>query len=398
MGNAPGREEERWREVVEEGRPARSRARSLSPKVVTAALAAALALAVSELALRAVAPGTFHVWTPGLTQTFDPDPAVVPGVTGPSRFRINSEGMRADEPTARQAHRILALGGSTTECLFLDGPEAWPRLLQDGLGAPGRPVVVGNVGKSGQRTRQHVLQVERLLPQHPGFRTVILLAGLNDLQWALQVDVHAREPIGPQDYARAFMVFPSHAVVPATAPFYAKTRLYALLTRRDRVEVPVTALVQDVHGQFYRAYRERRRLAPRRAAPRDLAQALAEYRRDLRAVADAAARSSARLVLVTQPTLWRADLPPELEALTWFGWSSTNEYYTTAALAEAMDRYNRALLEVCRERGLECVDLAARLPRDATVFYDDVHFNEAGARQVAAVLAEHFRARPPLAR
>jgi hypothetical protein len=50
---------------------------------------------------------------------------------------------------------------------------------------------------------------------------------------------------------------------------------------------------------------------------------------------------------------------------------------------------------VCRERGLECVDLAAKLPRDTSVFYDDCHFNESGARRVAEVLAEHLLGRAP---
>jgi hypothetical protein len=44
------------------------------------------------------------------------------------------------------------------------------------------------------------------------------------------------------------------------------------------------------------------------------------------------------------------------------------------------------LLEVCRERELACIDLAAALPQDETVFYDDAHFNESGARQVANVV------------
>jgi lysophospholipase L1-like esterase len=352
-----------------------------------------LAVAVAELALRITAPSAFYVWPPGLQQTFVPDPRYLPGVSGISHFHINSAGMRADEPTAQDAGGILAVGGSTTEGLFLDDAEAWPRVLQDELSTPGHRVVVANVGKSGHRTRQHVLQVERLLPQHPGFRTVILLAGVNDLQRALQGESIANEPIGPQDYASAFMVYPGHVAVAANAPFYRKTQIFALLNGLRRVEVPVTAPVQDVYGQFYQTFRERRRRAPRAAGLPDLSIALAEYRRDLSASADVATRNGVRLVLATQPALWRRDLPPDLEALTWFGWSQTREYYATADLAEAMDRYNDVLLGVCRERGLDCVDLASQLPKDTTVFYDDCHFNEEGARRVAKLLADHLQSR-----
>ena len=181
--------------------------------------------------------------------------------------------------------------------------------------------------------------------------------------------------------------------VAANAPFYERTQLFALLTGLRRIEVPVTAPVQDVYGQFYRTFRERRRLAPRAAGVPDLSVPLAEYRRDLGAAADAAARTGVRLVLATQPALWQRDLPPDLEALTWFGWSQTPAYYATADLAETLNRYNAVLLSVCRERGLDCVDLAAQLPKDTTVFYDDCHFNEEGARRVAKLLADHLRSR-----
>jgi hypothetical protein len=70
-------------------------------------------------------------------------------------------------------------------------------------------------------------------------------------------------------------------------------------------------------------------------------------------------------------------------------------FYTVGSLERAMSRYNETLLTVCRERGLGCVDAAARLARDTTTMYDDMHFNEAGARLLARLLADHFGSRPP---
>ncbi len=70
-----------------------------------------------------------------------------------------------------------------------------------------------------------------------------------------------------------------------------------------------------------------------------------------------------------------------------YGTDATTEYYTIEALRAAQAAYNDALLEVCRDRELACIDLAAALPQDETVFYDDAHFNESGARRVANVVA-----------
>ena len=91
----------------------------------------------------------------------------------------------------------------------------------------------------------------------------------------------------------------------------------------------------------------------------------------------------------------------ELRALLWFGWKDrepwegATEYYSVTALATGMAAYNRTLLETCAAENVECIDLAAALPQDASAFYDDCHFNEHGARLAADVVAEHLSLAPP---
>src|SRR6185503_10261687 len=88
-----------------------------------------------------------------------PDPEILHGIHGPSRFRVSSLGFRGDEDPGEGALALLALGGSTTECLYLDQAEAWPALLEDELArALGRKVWVANAGRSGRTTRDHACQ------------------------------------------------------------------------------------------------------------------------------------------------------------------------------------------------------------------------------------------------
>jgi hypothetical protein len=46
---------------------------------------------------------------------------------------------------------------------------------------------------------------------------------------------------------------------------------------------------------------------------------------------------------------------------------------------------------------LECYDLASVVPKSTASFYDDVHFNEEGARVVAAHLVDYLLSEPPFA-
>jgi len=90
---------------------------------------ALLALVLSEALLRAVSPDAYYVWTPYTRGVFRPQFAL--GVGGESHFSINQAGIRGDSFTPQQRYRLLAIGGSTTECLLLDDAKAWPHLLQE---------------------------------------------------------------------------------------------------------------------------------------------------------------------------------------------------------------------------------------------------------------------------
>ena len=110
-------------------------------------------------------------------------------------------------------------------------------------------------------------------------------------------------------------------------------------------------------------------------------------RANLHTIVNVAQQRGVRVAFATQPVLWSAAMPPDLEDLLWLGGVGRFQvepgrpYYAAAALEDAMAQYNETLLDVCRRREVPCVELHASLPKDTSVFYDDCHFNEPGARQ-----------------
>ena len=130
----------------------------------------------------------------------------------------------------------------------------------------------------------------------------------------------------------------------------------------------------------------------------DLSSSLFEFTNNINAVIDTTQAHGVRLIIMTQPSMWRLDLSPDEEALLAAGRGPRSEYYySTKALIEGIALYNNRLLEICTERQVECLDLAQKLPKDTTVFYDDVHFNETGSAQVAKIVAEYILALEPFA-
>ena len=83
-------------------------ARAAAAAVVLVAVSMALTLALAEFGLRLAMPTGYFIWKPRMERTFHPAPEFMPGVTGVSTFRTNSQGLRADELTGQEGRRILA--------------------------------------------------------------------------------------------------------------------------------------------------------------------------------------------------------------------------------------------------------------------------------------------------
>jgi hypothetical protein len=128
----------------------------------------------------------------------------------------------------------------------------------------------------------------------------------------------------------------------------------------------------------------------------DLSSALEEYARNVNTIIDHAKSKGIRVILVTQPYLWRSGLPSEELSLLWWGGIGKyqeelgHEYYSIEALAEGLKMYNETLLRICHTTNVECIDLESQLSKETSNFYDDMHFNESGSRNVATVLGEYL--------
>ena len=52
-----------------------------------------------------------------------------------------------------------------------------------------------------------------------------------------------------------------------------------------------------------------------------------------------------------------------------------------------MDVYNRRLLQVCAATDIDCLDLAAEIPKTTQYFWDDCHFTDLAQQRIAQLIA-----------
>jgi lysophospholipase L1-like esterase len=357
-----------------------------------------LTAAFVEILLRQIAPHQqFFIWPPYTTFSYDLESPEMPGIDGVSNFTINSQGIRGREFSDQDSYRLLVIGGSTAECAVLDDDESWPHLLEAFLRKKWRNknVWVGNIGKSGHSSANHLLAMQHLLDQYPPIDAVLVLLGVNDLLRRLAMDSSYFPQLKDSDLlGKTFSIRPRSF----NERWYKKTEWWILLKDAKRSYLAYRNKQVDKQENLRKLMRarEKRRNNPQRDTLPNLTSALNDYRETIGKMQQLMTNKKARLLVASQPVLWKDQMPPHEYTLLWMGevgkksMDEPAEYYTPGVLSEAMRLYNQTLARSARDYGIEFIDLARFIPRDTTVFYDDCHFNENGARKVAEIIADHL--------
>ncbi len=319
-----------------------------------------IALLVCELSVRTWAPAPpIHTRYPNARYTFTPDANVLKGVSPSSTYTINSLGLRGPEPPVSSSVNVLCLGGSTTECVYLDDSKTWPRRLMDELNerSDTETFWVANAGQGSLATGHH----RRFLQQSPlagRFEVVVMLVGLNDLLRELR-GLDAGE---------------------GTPPVFARSAILELVQRTWNGYLGM-GLIVDATGTKLTSLRRLLPLTPDYAQP-NVVKDIKWYDYRLLKLIDVCQSTNKHVVFLTQPVTGSVKLRRRLDLA---------EARNVDLLSEIIDEYNRTLLYVCEKQGVDVIDLSSMNGVDR-YFCDHYNFSEVGAAEVARIVAQHLQA------
>lgn len=309
----------------------------------------------------------------------------LPNVRGKAIHTKNSLGFRGPEPPADWASRltILAVGGSTTECYFLTDGTDWPSVLERDL-RPSLPTVwVNNAGLNGHSTFGHQIllddHVAKLRPD-----VALLLIGVNDVgidalggfdgaflknsavrmgdawykDWARTV-VKNSEVIG-------LIRLISRGV--KTQKLHFRDDVHLVLRPADTLSLPAARIGAELAA-----------LKPR----------LPAYARRVEGLVTTCRKAGIEPILITQPLLLGAGR----DSLTGTDLAKfrVRENENGELYWKRLEAYNDVTRAVATRQGIHLIDLARQLPKSSAFFYDEMHFTEAGAARVAALIAADLR-------
>lgn len=332
-----------------------------------------------------------YVWPPNHEYLFNPDPNIFNGISGKSHFTINNMGYRGEKiKNHEEEYRILILGGSTSECLYLDNNETWPALLMNQLEhtTDSKKVITMNIGKSGHGLRNNLLAL-KYLPDYYEPDLIIILTGANDVLYKLSRKDDWR-PFDESEFSSSesytFSVSPGYTF--KSTIIY---RMYKTISMKFKKTQP-----QDQIGNTLLENRLNRQNAQNWITKLpDLDEALEDYGKILERVIELSKKRNSTVLFMTQPYLWKADMTPEENASLWMTYDFGDNYYPVETMIYSMDKFNKKLLDICKKNNeIFCIDLEKKVPKTLRYVYDDMHFNEKGAnfvsREISTFLKENF--------
>ncbi|NVJ45940.1 MAG: SGNH/GDSL hydrolase family protein [Cytophagia bacterium] len=343
-----------------------------------------IALLLAEAFLRLTRPhNAFFPLEPNLhvEETFHAA-HIFPGLNETFTYTTNSEGYRSFNKFSPNRVGILALGGSTTECLILGDQYIWTNLLEEKLNTSStKKFTIGNVGASGLNSYHHLMQLQVLQKKYSGLKAIMVLVGVNDFLSDLNNAKQVRDSVST--LKNSFKLYPRAL----KGNWFKRTEIYMHLRQVKNNWLNNRFYDKDVIISNIADYRQDlKNLEPVLPLP-DLSENLLQYERNIDQLYNLCLQNDLELILVTQPVLWHENMSGYEWQLTATGIMKLgNKTYSPAAYATGMEMYNDVLRGFEGKEKVSLVDLSTELPKDTTVFFDFCHFNISGSQKVADVI------------
>ncbi|HEX3346345.1 MAG TPA: hypothetical protein VHS09_17295, partial [Polyangiaceae bacterium] len=264
--------------------------------------------------------GGYYRYTPYWREEHAFDRDLFPQFPETARVEINRDGERGDPPPrpGERALRVLVVGGSASECYFLDQAAAWSAVAQRRLNMPDplqalgvSRVHVGNVSRAILPCADLASLLAKILPRYSRVDVIVLMVGGADVVTWGERGMPRTIAAAPASLDKLFEQHPE-------GPWGWRPRETALWRIAGNLQRRLRRPVVHREGMSWmRKLRRMRAEAPHRidVVP-DATPMLDHFEESLRSLIAVARTRSERIVVIRQP--WFGPAPrPEEEAMFW---------------------------------------------------------------------------------
>jgi lysophospholipase L1-like esterase len=315
---------------------------------------------------------------PNFSRVFDVVSGL-PGISGIQTVTTDEQGFRITKTidySKADSFRIFAVGGSTTEQLYLDDHRTWTHLLQELLDSKSNESVeVVNTGVSGTRVRHHLPTLKKIAQFNPDI--VLFLVGINDWNHQIRMD---NLNVGRRVIAELFAPVRLRKTLLGRSIHTLRYRRKMAKTDEEEsgtgIELETGEILSDRRGSIKRKF----------VVEYDAGSVDKSYADYLMKISVICKDGAFDCVFISQPTGYSRDAEDGFVSGFWMTPPHQDYTLTLESLEKTANMYNRYLREFADKEGHHFCDLANDFEPSYEFFYDDCHFNEKGAQRAAASL------------
>lgn len=287
----------------------------------------------------------------------------------------NSLGFRGEEWDANSSRiKLLFVGGSTTECYYIDDKKNWPALVAQKLGPK---YLVNNAGLNGHSTIGHISLLKGYLSQiKPDY--AFFLIGINDLATTDNGGNSFDNKLVNKDVEYYIIQLEEYSrLVNLLHSFYRSYQAFKLGIK-DNIEWKLAVqnnlkplsngefdLILNKHAASQKAYNLR-----------------------ILEIIQLCKVNHVKPIFLTQPLLFGNAIDPStsLDLYTYQVYSLSGNQYQ-----QKLEVYNQTLRATCQNNQVELIDMARLLPKDSKYFFDDMHFSDEGCAKVSEIVLDNWK-------
>ncbi len=281
-------------------------------------------------------------------------------------------GLRGDYDTLADID-ILAIGGSTTNELYVDDDAIWTAVLEKNLRTLDSAWDVANAGAEGQSTIGHMYNFEAWFPNLEGLapKYVIAYIGVNDVAVENHADYDALTT--PNDSKNLAQWFKNQSAI---------YRLYKVV--HGMMEARDAKVIHGGGAAYAGPWQEVS--PPKLDSNEDFRERVGQYEVRVGKLIDRIEKFGAKAIVVTQSRSgYRVDQGRVFAALHADGTTSMEGYAIQTP-------FNHAAMRACKKkRNAICIDLGSELRFGDDDFYDWVHTTASGSARIGDYLFDRLK-------
>ena len=289
----------------------------------------------------------------------------------------NSIGFRGEDPPKdlEKYLSIIALGGSTTECLLLSDGKDWPAVLYS-ISKKDIPLVwINNAGIDGHSTYGHtILMEDYIIKIRP--KIVLFLIGIND------VGLEKIKSYDEKTMIKGISFASLKAFLKSTEDHSEILSLGKNIDRCRRAKARQLSHHQiDVEKLGYVNLEERSILEKKLL---DESKFLIPFETRLENIIRISRAANITPVFITQPVLYGNGVDPVTGVdLGKIKMANDSSGFLNWKILEL---YNQKTRDIGKKNDVLIIDLATKMPKRSDLYYDLMHFTNKGAETVAKII------------